>query len=207
MKAAENVLRQRRGLDVGAVRPVAHALHRVQARRRRVRRRPDGTARGHEHAALLGDVHGRAEARRGGRADQAPGRQRTVGRDRRADGRADADVEGSAGRVFLRDPAGASRQSTGCAPEVGRGVVDRADDDGRAGGDDVLRAGVRLAAERRNGHGRRWQVPDVQPRQPDDRRHDEQARRDGAGPAVLGDLLPGARHQGAAERITANGGT
>ena len=42
-------------------------------------RRPDGAARRHEHAAVLGDVHRRAEARGRGRADQAARRQRALG--------------------------------------------------------------------------------------------------------------------------------
>ena len=49
---------------------------------------------------------------------------------------------------------------------------------------------LRLAAQRGDGYGSHGQVPDVQSRRSHDRRHDEQAARDGAGTSALGDLLP-----------------
>ena len=54
---------------------VAGSLHGVQAQRRRSGRWPDEDARRHEHAAVLGDVCRRAEARGRGRAHQAARRQ------------------------------------------------------------------------------------------------------------------------------------
>ena len=68
-------------------------------------------ARRHEHAAVLGDVRRRAEARRGGGAHQAARRQRTLAGHRRADGRPHADDEGPAGRRLLHHPAGADARN------------------------------------------------------------------------------------------------
>ena len=78
----------------------------------------------------------------------------------------------SVGRMqMMMDPQGAAfyiyepaddRTAPGGRAGSRRRVVARADDHRRAGGDEVLPAGVRLAAERGDGHGADGHVPDVQ---------------------------------------------
>ena len=90
---------------------------------------------------------------------------------------------------MMKDPQGAAfyiiqpaptRRAARDGARSRRGLVARADDDRRARGDEVLQRGLRLAAERNDGHGRDGQVPHVQSAARHDRRHDEQAAGNGA---------------------------
>ena len=105
---------------------------------------------------------------------------------------------------MMKDPQGAAfyiiqpastEETTGEGARSGRGLVARADDHRRACRDEVLQRDLRVAAQRNDGHGSDGQVPHVQPASRHDRRHDEQAARDGARAAALDDLFPRARHQ------------
>ena len=64
-----------------------------------------------------------------------------------------ADDDGPAGRGVLHHRAGQPGAASGSCAGNRRRLVARADDDGHARGDEVLPGGVRLAAERGDGHG------------------------------------------------------
>ena len=85
-------------------------------------------------------------------------------RDRRPDGRSHADVERPARCGLLHHSAGAKGRTSGVGPGDRRGLLARADDHGRGGGDEVLQRRLRVAASRVGRHGADGQVPDVQPR-------------------------------------------
>ena len=191
---------------------LAHAVHAIQAERRRRRRRADGTASGDEHAALLGDVSGRAE--------------RSTRRSRRSSASAAASSPRSStvptiGRLqMLKDPQGAAFYVI--QPEPRENPPDADPEVGEVSWIELMTTDAPAAMtfyqqlfgwqpSEAMDMGPDGHVPDVRPRQPDDRRHDEQAARARAGAAVLGitsacrtsTRLPTASRRTAAQSSTA----
>ena len=194
MAAAETFYRKVVGWTSAPFERRAESLRDLQPQRSGPCGGRDEEARRHEHAAVLGDVCGRAEARGGRGSHQAARRSElspvievpTVGRLQMM-----KDPHGAA--FYIIQPA-STEEKPEKAPEIGE-----------ASWHELMTTDA-PAAMKFYSEIFGWRPsetmdmgamgkPHVQPASRNDRRHDEQAARDGACAVTLEDLFPRARHQ------------